>query len=135
MLKGFRDFLLRGNVVELAVAVVIGAAFNEVINGFIAAFIDPLIAMALGASGTDNLATITYGGFPIGVFFSALITFLIKAFVVYFFVVQPFSRLAARFSPATDAPVMPDDVKLLAEIRDLQKLQVAALTARRAAGD
>jgi large conductance mechanosensitive channel len=135
MFKGFRDFLLRGNVVELAVAVVIGAAFNEVVNGFIAAFVDPLIAIALGASGTANLETIGYGGFPIGIFISALITFLIKAIVVYFFVVQPFANLAARFSPATGAPVVPDDVKLLGEIRDLQKQQLAALAGRRPAGD
>jgi len=119
MFNGFRDFLLRGNVVELAVAVVIGAAFNEVVNGFITAFVDPLIAIALGASGTDSLATIGYAGFPIGVFVSALITFVIKAFVIYYFVVRPFASIAARFSPAAAAPVMPDDVKLLSEIRDL----------------
>jgi large conductance mechanosensitive channel len=135
MFKGFRDFLLRGNVLELAVAVVIGAAFNDVVNGFIAAFVDPLIAIALGASGTDSLATIATGGFPVGVFLSALITFLIKALVVYFFIVRPFMGLAARFGPAAPVPVVPDDVKLLTEIRDLQKQQVAALTARRVGGD
>jgi large conductance mechanosensitive channel len=132
MLKGFRDFLLRGNVVDLAVAVVIGAAFNEVVNGFITSFVDPIIAMALGASGTENLATITFAGFPVGVFLSALITFLIKALVVYFFIVRPFSSIAAKYTPP---PVATDDVKLLAEIRDLQKQQVAALTTPRVAGD
>lgn len=132
MFKGFRDFLLRGNVVDLAVAVVIGAAFNEVVNGFITAFVDPIIAMALGASGTDDLATIAYAGFPIGVFLSALITFLIKAFVVYFFIVRPFAGIAAKYAPAAAAT---EDQKLLAEIRDLQKQQVAVLTAPRAVGD
>lgn len=135
MFKGFRDFLLRGNVVELAVAVVIGAAFNEVVNGFIAAFVDPLIAIALGASGTANLETVAFGGFPVGIFISALITFLIKAFVVYFFIVRPFANLAARFSPAAGPPTVPDDVKLLGEIRDLQKQQLAALAGQRVTGD
>lgn len=136
MLKGFRDFLLRGNVVDLAVAVVIGAAFNDVVNGFIAAFVDPLIAMALGASGTDDLAVVAYAGFPIGIFLSALITFLIKAFVIYFFIVRPFSSLAARLAPAP-AVVVAEDVRLLTEIRDLQKQQVDAMTAlsRPAAAD
>ncbi|GAB4435796.1 MAG: large conductance mechanosensitive channel protein MscL [Chloroflexi bacterium OHK40] len=123
MLKGFRDFLLRGNVVDLAVAVIIGAAFNEVVNGFIAAFIDPLLAIALGASGAENLATVTVGVFPVGLFLSALITFVIKAFVIYFFVVRPFSGLAARFT-ADSTPAAPtSEEKLLGEIRDLLKAQ------------
>jgi len=123
MLKSFRDFILRGNVVDLAVAVVIGAAFGEVVNGFIAAFVDPLIALMLGGAGED-LASIVFGGFPIGLFLSALVTFLLKAAVVYFFIVRPFARVAATFAPR---PEPADDVKLLTEIRDLQRQQVAAL--------
>lgn len=114
MLGGFRDFIFRGNVVDLAVAVVIGAAFNNVVDGFIAAFIDPLIALILGGSG-QQLAEIAFAGFPIGVFISALITFILKAAVVYFFVVRPFSGLAARFAANTPPP---EDVVLLREIRD-----------------
>ncbi|MGQ9927880.1 MAG: large conductance mechanosensitive channel protein MscL [Chloroflexaceae bacterium] len=123
MLKGFRDFILRGNVVDLAVAVVIGAAFGEVVNGFIAAFIDPLIALMLGGAGED-LASIVFAGFPVGLFLSALVTFLFKAAVVYFFIVRPFARVAATLTPASGPA---DDVKLLTEIRDLQRQQVAAL--------
>jgi large conductance mechanosensitive channel len=123
MLKGFRDFILRGNVVELAVAVVIGAAFNEVVNGFIASFIDPILAMALGASGTADLATVAVGAFPIGVFISAVITFLIKAFVIYYFVVRPFSNLATRFAADTTPAGPTNEEKLLTEIRDTLRAQ------------
>ncbi len=123
MFKGFRDFILRGNVVDLAVAVVIGAAFGQVVDGFIAAFIDPLIAILLGGAGED-LASIVFGSFPIGLFLSALVTFLLKAAVIYFFIVRPFSGLAAKYAPK---PEPTDDVKLLTEIRDLQRQQVAAL--------
>ncbi len=123
MFKGFRDFVLRGNVVDLAVAVVIGAAFGQVVDGFIAAFIDPLIAILLGSAG-EELASIVFGNFPIGLFLSALVTFLLKAAVVYFFIVRPFGDLAAKYAPR---PEPTDDVKLLTEIRDLQRQQVAAL--------
>jgi large conductance mechanosensitive channel len=134
MISGFRDFLLRGNVVDLAVAVVIGAAFNDVVNGFIAAFIDPIIAFALGASG--DLSTIpSVAGFPVGVFISALITFLIKAFVVYFFIVRPFANLAARFAAKTTPDAPTNQEKLLAEIRDLQKQQVDAMARVRGSAD
>lgn len=127
MLKGFRDFLLRGNVVDLAVAVVIGAAFGNVVDGFIAAFVDPLIALILGGAGED-LAAIVFGGFPVGIFLSALVTFVLKAAVVYFFIVRPFSGLATQVAPK---PPTPDDVKLLSEIRDLQQQQLAALRGQR----
>jgi large conductance mechanosensitive channel len=135
MFKGFRDFLLRGNVVDLAVAVVIGAAFNDVVNGFIAAFVDPLIALALGASGTTDLATVGVGNFPVGVFLSALITFVIKAFVVYFFIVRPFARLAARFAADTSPAAPTNEEKLLGEIRDLQRQQLETLARGRGTAD
>jgi large conductance mechanosensitive channel len=123
MFKGFRDFILRGNVVELAVAVVIGAAFNEVVNGFIASFIDPIIAMAMGASGTADLATVTAGAFPVGIFISALITFLIKALVVYYFIVRPFANLATRYAADTTPAGPTNEEKLLTEIRDTLRAQ------------
>jgi large conductance mechanosensitive channel len=121
MLKGFRDFVFRGNVVDLAVAVVIGAAFGEVVNGFIASFIDPLIAIILGGRG-QQIAEITFQDFPVGIFLSALITFLVKATVIYFLIVRPFSGIAAKFAAATPPP--PDEV-LLAEIRDELRKQKA----------
>ncbi|NTU82593.1 MAG: large conductance mechanosensitive channel protein MscL [Chloroflexales bacterium] len=127
MLKGFRDFLLRGNVVDLAVAVVVGAAFNDVVNGFIASFVDPLLAIALGAAGAENLVQATFIGFPVGIFLSAVVSFVIKAFVIYFFVVRPFASVFARLAPP-DA--VADDVRLLAEIRDELRRQSGAPTVK-----
>jgi large conductance mechanosensitive channel len=121
MLQEFRAFILRGNVVDLAVAVVIGAAFTGVIDGFTAAFIDPLLALILGGGG-EALAGITYGVFPIGLFLSALLNFILKALVLYFLVVRPFAAWAARMAAQPAAPPAPtEDQKLLGEIRDLLK--------------
>jgi large conductance mechanosensitive channel len=121
MLQGFRAFLLRGNVVDLAVAVVIGAAFAGVIDGFTAAFIDPLLALILGGSG-EALAAVTLGVFPIGLFLSAVVNFVLKAAVLYFFVIRPFSAWATRLADQPAAPPAPtEDQKLLGEIRDLLK--------------
>jgi large conductance mechanosensitive channel len=118
MLKGFRDFLMRGNVVELATAVIIGAAFGAVVDGLIKGIIDPLIA-ALAPGDVKMLeSAIVVGPFKVGLVLSALITFVMKAGVVYFFIVRPFSSLAAKLA-AQSAP--PPDVQLLAEIRDLLK--------------
>jgi large conductance mechanosensitive channel len=121
MLQGFRAFILRGNMVDLAVAVVIGAAFTSVIDGFTAAFVDPLLSLILGGGG-DALAGVTFGVFPVGLFLSALVNFLLKAAVLYFLVVRPFSAWAARLAaqPA-DPPAPTEDQKLLSEIRDLLK--------------
>src|ERR1700745_108722 len=87
--KGFRDFILRGNVVDLAVGIVIGAAFTSVVNGFVSDIITPLIpAGNLGLSA--YFVQIPHGGkLLIGAFINALISFLIVAFVIYFFVVRP----------------------------------------------
>jgi large conductance mechanosensitive channel len=120
MLKGFRDFLMRGNIVELAVAVIIGVAFNDVVNTLIKGIIDPLIALLAPGQMKDLENALLLGPFKIGLVVSAIINFLVKAGVVYFLIVQPFSRLAARFAPAA---VTPPDVVLLAEIRDILKQQ------------
>ncbi len=123
MLKGFRDFLMRGNVVELAVAVIIGAAFNGVVDGLIKGIIDPLIA-TLAPGDVKALETaLLLGPFKIGLVLSAIINFLVKAGVVYFFIVRPFAGFAARFAPAAATP--PTEV-LLTEIRDLLKRQTPA---------
>ncbi len=125
MFQGFRAFILRGNVIDLAVAVVIGAAFGSVVDGFTAAFIDPLLALILGGGG-EALAGVTLGVFPVGLFLSSLLNFVLKAAVIYFFVVRPFSAWAARLAaqPApTEPPAPTEDQKLLSEIRDLLKEQ------------
>ena len=118
MIKGFRDFLMRGNVVELDTAVIIGAAFGGVVDGLIKGIIDPLIAMLAPGDVKQLENALMVGPFKIGLVISALINFLLKAGVVYFFIVRPFSDMAARFA-ARAAP--PPDVQLLVEIRDLLK--------------
>jgi large conductance mechanosensitive channel len=116
MLKGFRDFLMRGNVVELAVAVIIGAAFSGVVDGLIKGIIDPLIA-AFSPGDVKALETaLVAGPFKLGLVISALVNFVIKAGVVYFLIVRPFVALAARLAP-TPAPTASE--KVLTEIRDL----------------
>ena len=100
MLKDFRDFVLRGNVVELAVAVVIGAAFGAVVTAFVASFVTPLIAALGGEPDFSSLAfTINGSRFTYGAFFNALLSFLIIAAVVFFFVVRPLNALMARRRP------------------------------------
>ena len=122
LLKEFRDFILRGNVVDLAVAVVIGAAFGAVITGFVASFITPLIALIGGKHDFSALAfTISGTRFPYGNFLNVLISFLTIAAVVFFLIVKPMNSVMARIKradePASDAPA--EDVVLLTEIRDL----------------
>ena len=111
MLKGFRDFLMRGNVVELAVAVIIGAAFNGVVDGLIKGVIGDVKAL-------EN--ALVLGPFRIGLVLSAIVTFVTKAAVVYFLIVRTFGALASRLAKAPAAPAPPSaEVVLLGEIRDL----------------
>jgi large conductance mechanosensitive channel len=122
VLKEFRDFILRGNVVELAVAVIIGAAFGAVVTAFASSFVTPLIALAGGKAHFGELSlTIGDTEFPYGAFLDALISFLIIAAIVFFLVVKPMNTLMTRIhdtdEPASDAPS--EDVVLLTEIRDL----------------
>jgi len=113
-MSGFRKFLLRGNVVDLAVGIVIGAAFGAVVTGFVTAFVTPLVGLVAGASGDFNDKGFTVGRdlkhhdpgvlFPYGKFITALVSFVIIAAVVYFFVVVPINKLMERFKPAPDEP-------------------------------
>ncbi len=98
-MEGFKKFLLRGNVVDLAVAVVIGAAFGAVVTAFVSAFITPLVGVFTGAAGSFEDKAFRAGGatFPYGQFVDALLSFVIIAAVVYFFVVKPVQRLMDRF--------------------------------------
>lgn len=105
-MSGFRAFLLRGNVVDLAVAVVIGAAFGAVVAAFVADLVTPLIAAIGGQPNFSGLYfTINNSRFMYGAFINAVLAFLIIAAVVYFFVVAPYARLMARYHPEpTPAP-------------------------------
>ncbi|SEK67680.1 large conductance mechanosensitive channel protein MscL [Streptacidiphilus jiangxiensis] len=99
-MKGFRKFLLRGNVVDLAVGVVIGAAFTAVVSGFVKDFLTPLIGLFGGAN--NDLGKKTWHSFAYGDFINVALSFLITAAVVYFFVVLPISKLTARFATKAD---------------------------------
>ena len=106
MIKEFREFILRGNLVDLAVAVVIGAAFTAVVNAFVKDIVTPLIAAVGGEPNFGNLAfTINGSRFAYGDFLNALITFVSVAAAVFFFVVKPLNTLAARRAPEPGAPV------------------------------
>src|SRR4051794_35709412 len=98
MLKGFRDFIQRGNVVDLAVAVVIGAAFALVIRAVLDGLINPLIAAIFGKPNLDNVGTFTINNaqFSVGVVLTALINFLVVAAAIYFLVIAPMNALAER---------------------------------------
>jgi large conductance mechanosensitive channel len=97
--KGFRDFITRGNMIELAVAVVIGTAFTAVVTAVVADLITPLIAAIGGQPNFAGLTfTINHSTFKYGAFFNALITFLIVAAVVYYLIVAPMARITARFA-------------------------------------
>lgn len=106
MLKGFRDFVLRGNVVDLAVAVIIGAAFNAIVASLVGDVINPLIAATLGKPDFSGVILHVGGGaIKVGNFFNALVSFVIVAGVVYFAIVLPVNSLMARFKkPIPEAP-------------------------------
>lgn len=120
-MDGFRTFVLRGNVVDLAVAVVIGAAFGAVVTGFVTAFITPLVGIATGAAGDVSRRSFTLAGvqFPYGVFLQALISFVLIAAVVYVVVVRPVQRLMDRFAtepePASPTKQCPECLSAVPE--------------------
>ncbi|SRR5258708_5166280 len=99
-MKGFRDFILRGNVVDLAIAVVIGVAFSSVVTAFVKDLITPLIAAIGGQPDfSQTYFTINNSKFMVGDFVNTIISFVIIAAVVYFFVVLPVDKLMQRFKP------------------------------------
>jgi large conductance mechanosensitive channel len=121
MLSGFKQFILRGNVVDLAVGVVIGAAFGGVVTALTKDLLTPLIAALVGKPDFSTIAFAVRGTpFPVGDFINALVSFLVQAVVVYFLVVLPMNRLLARLVKEAP-PEVPVDVQLLTEIRDLLK--------------
>jgi large conductance mechanosensitive channel len=105
MLKGFREFILRGNVVDLAVAVVMGAAFGAVVSGFVKDLMTPLIAAVAGKPDFSAIAfSINGSKFLIGDFINQVVSFALIAGVVYFFVVLPINTLIARIRRGEVAP-------------------------------
>ncbi|MEV4413434.1 large conductance mechanosensitive channel protein MscL [Catellatospora sp. NPDC049609] len=122
MLNGFKNFIMRGNVVDLAVGVVIGAAFTSLVGAFTKSFLEPLIRL-IGAAKSETPLAIDLGNagrIDFGAFLSACLTFVMTAAVVYFLVVLPMNKLAERRNKGTEpepAPVT-EDIRLLTEIRD-----------------
>ncbi|MET8041463.1 large conductance mechanosensitive channel protein MscL [Micromonospora sp. NPDC005215] len=121
MLKGFKDFIMRGSVVDLAVGIVIGAAFTGLVSSFTESFLKPLIKLIGGGSELKS-GTWDIGGvnFPWVNFINALITFLLTAAVLYFLVVYPMNKLAERRQRGEEPPpaAPSEEIKLLTEIRD-----------------
>ena len=106
MIKGFRDFILRGNVMDLAVAVIIGAAFTAIVTALTTDIINPLLGAFVGKPNFDYLIANVNGGRVLyGAFLTAVVNFLILAAVVYFFLVVPTQYLTRKFFPPKVAPV------------------------------
>jgi large conductance mechanosensitive channel len=113
MLQGFKKFVARGNVIDLAVGVIIGASVGEIVNSLVRDIITPLIGMM---GGQPDFSAIKVGAIGIGSFINNVISFLIKAAALYFFIVVPFNRFASKLTP----PPSPTET-LLGEIRDTLK--------------
>lgn len=135
MLKGFKEFLMRGNLIELAVAVVIGTAFTAIVTSITENLIQPLIAALGGANVTGLSWTIVDGNDKSTIDFAAIITaglnFVIVAAVVYFILVFPMNKLQERRRRGQDPDLVePTDVELLTEIRDLLRQQQRPMPAQ-----
>lgn len=127
MIQGFKEFITKGNVIDLAVAVVIGAAFTAIVNAVVSAIITPLVSLFFAADEAGKIGwTVTglYGQevtFPIGELISAVISFLAVALVVYFVFVVPMNKYKERQAaknPAVEEETLPTEQELLIEIRD-----------------
>ncbi|PWU43903.1 large conductance mechanosensitive channel protein MscL [Micromonospora globispora] len=122
MLKGFKDFIMRGNVVDLAVGIVIGAAFTGLVSQFTKSFLEPLIKFFGGGNalkaGRWEISDGNYMDWA--AFINAVITFLLTAAVLYFLVVYPMNKLAERRRRGEEPPpkAPSEEIKLLTEIRD-----------------
>ena len=116
MLKGFKDFILRGNVLDLAVAFIMGAAFNEVVKALVNSILMPAISMVVGVQNYDNF--LAFGDIKVGVFLTAVVNFLLVAAALYFAVVMPMKKLS-ELGPKSKAEEKIDtELSLLKEIRD-----------------
>ena len=117
MFKGFAAFLARGNVIDLAVAVVVGAAFTAVVNAFVKDLLTPLIAAVAGKSDFARLGfTIGHTHFPVGDFINACVSFIFVAAAIYYFVVVPLNAMTARTHKPADVPKMRECPECLSEI-------------------
>lgn len=128
-LKGFKDFILRGNVIDLAIAVAVGAAFTRVINALAIDFFGSLIAALGGQPDLSEVGfTVNDHTVQVGPLLAALLNFLIVSAILYFFVVVPLNHLLERRAEGeeTEVKAPAEDVALLREIRDLLRARAAA---------
>jgi len=126
MLKEFRAFMLRGNIIELAVAIVIGAAFGALVTSLVANLLTPIVAAIIGKPDFSNLTFAINGSvFHYGSFLNALIAFISIAAAVFFFVVRPVDAIQRRMGIEKQEDGRSDEAGLLEEIRDILKEQRA----------
>ncbi|MDQ6753240.1 MAG: large conductance mechanosensitive channel protein MscL [Actinomycetota bacterium] len=129
MLKGFKDFIMKGNVVDLAVAVVMGAAFGAVVNSLVANVFMPLIAALFGSPNFDSFALVTINGNDVkfGVLITAVVNFLLIAAAIYVVVVMPMNIMIARRNAKLgipkEEPAVDAHIELLTEIRDSLRMR------------
>lgn len=126
MVKEFRDFIARGNMVELAVGFIMGAAFTAIVNGLVEHIIMPIIAIPFGQPSFDHIVwTVNGSEILIGSFITAILTFLAVALGTFLFVVKPYNALKARLAKTEEAEeeAAPSEVELLTEIRDALRRQ------------
>ena len=126
MLKEFRAFMLRGNIIELAVAIVIGVAFGALVTSLVANLLTPIVAAIIGKPDFSNLTFAINGSvFHYGSFLNALIAFISIAAAVFFFVVRPVDAIQRRMGIEKPQDGRSDEATLLEEIRDILKEQRA----------
>jgi large conductance mechanosensitive channel len=120
MLKEFREFAMKGNIVDLAVAVIIGTAFGKIVTALTDTIIMPIISLVMGKGGVNEL-TVTIGStiFPIGIFLQSVIDFILVAFVL-FLIIKTMNRFKKKEEAAAPA-APPEEITLLREIRDALK--------------
>lgn len=120
MLNGFKDFISKGNVIDLAVGVIIGGAFSTVINALVESVIMPAISMLIGSPNFDSF--LVFGQVKIGVFLTAVVNFLIIAAALYFCIVMPINKMnearARKLGLEDEEPAVEPEIALLTEIRD-----------------
>ena len=122
MFKGFREFIMRGNVIDLAVAVVVGAAFAALVAAFSKALIEPIIGIFLGGGVDAGKLVINGQVIDFTMMINAVITFVVTLAIIYFVFVVPMNKWRER-SGQENVDTVPADVQLLEEIRDLLKQQ------------
>jgi large conductance mechanosensitive channel len=123
MFKGFKEFAYRGNVIDLAVAVVAGAAITALVGDFTTAMVNPLIGLALGGGVDVGVVTVNGQVFDFTLLVNSFITFIITLLVIYYFLVAPLNKMRQRqeAKKEVEPEPTPEDIALLSEIRDLLK--------------